>query len=84
MPADSPANPNDSTETVTLRVNGEDQEVPPEDLTVEALLRHLGRDPDTPGVAVAVENTVVRRADWPKRALSGGDRVEIITASQGG
>lgn len=67
----------------TLRVNGEPREVPA-DLTVRALLAHLGRDPDQPGVAVAVEDRVVRRAEWPATALRDGDRVEIITAAQGG
>ena len=64
-------------------VNGEARTVPG-GLTVRSLLDHLGRDPETPGVAVAVGDRVVRRADWGAAALSDGDRVEIITASQGG
>lgn len=67
----------------TLRVNGDPREVP-DALTVRALLAHLGRDPEQPGVAVAVGDRVVRRADWDQTPLRDGDRVEIITAAQGG
>ena len=67
----------------TLRVNGEPRDVP-EGSTIEDLLRLLGRDPATPGVAVAVNEAVVRRADWAATALAEGDRVELVTASQGG
>ena len=68
---------------IDILVNGEPRSVPP-NLTVDALLRQLGRDPDVPGVAVAVADRVVRRADWPERTVAVGDRVEIITAAQGG
>jgi len=64
-------------------VNGEPREVPV-DVTIDALLSHLGRDPEMPGVAVAVNDTVVRRTDWTMTVVKEGDRVEIITASQGG
>lgn len=67
----------------TLRVNGEPREVP-DALTVRALLAHLGRDPDQSGVAVAVGDRVVRRAEWDETPVRDGDRVEIITAAQGG
>jgi len=36
------------------------------------------------GVAVAVNEAVVTRADWPGTTLTEGDRVEILTAVQGG
>lgn len=36
------------------------------------------------GVAVAVNGEVVRRADWSERQLAEGDRVEVLTAAQGG
>ncbi|MEM1056322.1 MAG: sulfur carrier protein ThiS [Bacteroidota bacterium] len=69
--------------TAPIRINGEPREVPP-GLTIRALLTHLGRDPDQPGVAVAVDDRVVRRALWDETAVPEGSRVEIITASQGG
>ena len=67
----------------TLRINGEPREVP-DGLTVDQLLTHLGRDPGQPGVAVAVDERVVRRAAWPETPVADGARVEIITAAQGG
>jgi len=67
----------------SIVVNGEPHEVPG-DVTIVALLTHLGRDPEMPGVAVAVNETVVRRIEWPETKVNEGDRVEIITASQGG
>nr|MDT0661077.1 sulfur carrier protein ThiS [Micromonospora sp. DSM 115978] len=36
------------------------------------------------GVAVAVNGEVVPRAGWPATALRDGDRVEVLTAAQGG
>ena len=36
------------------------------------------------GVAVAVNEAVVTRAKWPGTTLAEGDRVEILTAVQGG
>jgi sulfur carrier protein len=45
---------------------------------VTALTRHAR------GVAVAVNGEVVPRAAWPAAALSPGDRVEVLTAVQGG
>ena len=66
-----------------VTVNGEPRPVP-DGLTVEALLRHVGRDPAVPGVAVALGDRVVRRLDWPTTPVSDGDRVEVITAAQGG
>ena len=67
----------------TVTINGEPRPVP-DGLSVEALLRHVGRDPAVPGVAVALGDRVVRRADWPTTPVSDGDRVEVITAAQGG
>lgn len=36
------------------------------------------------GVAVAVDGSVVRRADWAATPLDEGARVEVLTAVQGG
>ncbi|MFF9654265.1 sulfur carrier protein ThiS [Streptomyces sp. NPDC014622] len=36
------------------------------------------------GVAAAVNESVVPRGQWPATALRDGDRVEILTAVQGG
>ena len=67
----------------TLHVNGEPRDLDAP-VTLDALLALLGRDPAQPGVAVAVGDRVVRRAEWPSTRVGEGDRVEIITAAQGG
>lgn len=36
------------------------------------------------GVAVAVNGEVVPRSSWPAAQLTEGDRVEVLTAAQGG
>lgn len=36
------------------------------------------------GVAVAVNDQVLRRRDWDSTPLADGDRVEVLTAVQGG
>ena len=36
------------------------------------------------GVAAALNGEVVTRSEWPLTSLSDGDRVEVLTASQGG
>jgi sulfur carrier protein len=50
--------------------------------TVAELLTTLDVPPR--GVAVAVNGEVVRRPDWPAARLSEGDRVDVLTAAQGG
>lgn len=66
-----------------IYVNGQPREVPG-GLTVRALLEHVGRDPDQTGMAVALADRVVRRAEWNDTTVSEGDSVEIVTAAQGG
>jgi len=36
------------------------------------------------GVAVAINDAVVPRGTWPTTVVAPGDRVEIVTAVQGG
>ncbi|WP_183101517.1 sulfur carrier protein ThiS [Nocardioides pelophilus] len=64
-----------------LSVNG----VPAEHSgTIADLLTDRLADPRPHGIAVAVNGEVVRRDDWPRRLLVEGDRVEVVTAVQGG
>lgn len=51
-------------------------------LTVASLI-DINRMPRT-GVAVAVNNRIVRKSDWDDTRLADGDRVTIITAVCGG
>lgn len=67
-----------------ITVNGEARRVPP-GTTVHALLATLDVDPDAArGIAVAVNDEVVRKADWKARVLADEDAVEVVTAQQGG
>jgi len=52
--------------------------------TIAELLHELLGGPTPPGVAVAVNDVVVPRQRWGDTSLIEGDRVEVITAVQGG
>jgi sulfur carrier protein len=69
-------------ETVTIRVNGENETLAVS--TVAALLDEKEIGADARGVAVALNGTVVPRAAWRDTRLSSGDAVEIVRARQGG
>ncbi|WFE51769.1 sulfur carrier protein ThiS [Micromonospora sp. WMMD1155] len=64
-----------------LTVNGAGRSVP-DGTSVADLVRDIV--PEQRGVAVAVNGEVVPRAGWPATALRDGDRVEVLTAAQGG
>ncbi|MBI4178488.1 sulfur carrier protein ThiS [bacterium] len=64
-----------------LTVNGEIRTVDAE-LTLAAFLASQNIPPD--GVAVALNQTVVRKSDHPRTTLRDGDTVEIIHAVGGG
>ncbi len=68
--------------TQTLTLNGQPQ--PYRAQTVRELLLAQGLDPEPPGIAVAVNAVVVRRAEWETTQLQPDDRVEIIKATAGG
>ncbi|KIZ18217.1 sulfur carrier protein ThiS [Streptomyces natalensis] len=67
--------------TVSVSVNGEARQIPG-DLTLDRLVATLTRAPS--GVAAAVNETVVPRTRWSATPLGDGDRVEVLTAVQGG
>jgi sulfur carrier protein len=52
--------------------------------TLAQLLVALGVEPRARGVAVAVNGEVVPRSAWEDRRVADGDRVEALTAMQGG
>ena len=64
-------------------VNGQEREVPA-GTVVGQLVAELVGAPDPRGVAVAVNGEVVPRAAWGSTVVGSGDRVEVLTASQGG
>lgn len=70
--------------SIPITVNGEKRTVP-EEYPLTELLRDLEIDPeDTAGVAVAINESVVRRQDWDDVRLAEEDTVEVIQAQQGG
>ncbi len=66
---------------LNILVNGRRQEVSA-GTALDALVRTLTPAPS--GVAAALNETVVPRARWTTTALAEGDRVEVLTAVQGG
>lgn len=65
-----------------VRINGVEEEVAA--ATLAELLVARGVDPAARFLAVAVNGTVVRRAEWLARALSPDDNVEIVRPFSGG
>lgn len=68
---------------MTLCVNGTPAALP-SPATVAALVADLTDAPHAPGIAVAVNGEVVPRSAWDSTDLRPGDRVEVLTAAQGG
>ncbi|WP_031483324.1 sulfur carrier protein ThiS [Streptomyces bicolor] len=66
---------------VTVSVNGERRRIEP-GTALDTLVKSLTAAPS--GVAAALNETVVPRAQWASTPLSEGDRVEVLTAVQGG
>jgi sulfur carrier protein len=52
--------------------------------TIAELLADLGVEARARGVAVAVDGEVVPRAEWNDRRINEGERVEALSAMQGG
>ena len=63
-------------------VNGEPRERA--GATVAELLGDLGVETSARGVAVAVDGEVIPRAEWDARRVNEGERVEALSAMQGG
>lgn len=66
---------------MNVRVNGVARDIPP-GTTVADLVATLTGSAD--GVAVAHNEEVVPRRDWGSTPLADADRVEVLTAVQGG
>jgi len=63
-------------------VNGEPRER--DGATIVELLADLGVEDRARGVAVAVNGEIVPRAQWHHHHVDAGDRVEALSAMQGG
>ncbi|MFB7460620.1 sulfur carrier protein ThiS [Streptomyces sp. NPDC088337] len=66
---------------MNISVNGEPRRVAP-GTSLGSVVQALSAAPS--GVAAALNETVVPRARWSSTALAEGDRVEVLTAVQGG
>ncbi|MER5701363.1 sulfur carrier protein ThiS [Micromonospora sp. NPDC002296] len=64
-----------------LTVNGAGRTLPPGATVADLIVLVTGQ---RGGLAVAVNGEVVPRAGWPATALRDGDRVEVLSAAQGG
>jgi sulfur carrier protein len=51
-------------------------------VTLLALVREVSERES--GIAVALNSAVVPRSSWPETRLAEGDRVDVVTAVQGG
>ncbi|MFE7133927.1 sulfur carrier protein ThiS [Streptomyces sp. NPDC057638] len=79
--------------SVVISVNGARHELA-RGTTLDHLIADVTRGPGTApegdpaepptGIAAAVNETVVPRGEWPGTLLGDGDRVEVLTAVQGG
>ncbi|MGW4230165.1 sulfur carrier protein ThiS [Streptomyces sp. NPDC004980] len=68
-------------DSVSVSVNGERRDVPA-GTPLDALVATLTAAHS--GVAAAVNEAVVPRGRWSATVLADGDRVEVLTAVQGG
>jgi thiamine biosynthesis protein ThiS len=64
-----------------VSVNGETRSID-DGMTVDDIVRWLTVDAE--GCAVAVNDAVVPRSGWSTKKVRHGDRVEVLTAVQGG
>ena len=63
-------------------VNGEAKDWPGGNIA--AFLKGEGLDPSAPGIAVALNGTVVPRNAWQDTQLGDGDRLELVGVFKGG
>ncbi|MQS11871.1 sulfur carrier protein ThiS [Streptomyces kaniharaensis] len=66
---------------MALTVNGEPRLVPATTTLAEVVATLSAANS---GVAAALNEAVVPRSSWSQTPLSAGDRIEILTAVQGG
>ncbi|MEO6501083.1 MAG: sulfur carrier protein ThiS [Jatrophihabitantaceae bacterium] len=64
-----------------ITVNGQQRDATDE-LSVAELVGQIS-DRDT-GIAVALNSEVVPRGSWSETAVRPGDRIDVVTAVQGG
>jgi sulfur carrier protein len=66
---------------VQITLNGQAEHATDGTSLIELVRRVSDRET---GIAVAVNGEVVPRSSWPATTLGEGDRVDVVTAVQGG
>lgn len=69
------------TPTITIQLNGEKYELPPEQ-TVQELIHHRGLTANL--YLIEINEVALFRSEWETRKIQSGDRVEIIRIVAGG
>ncbi|MDL4771148.1 MULTISPECIES: sulfur carrier protein ThiS [Thermomonosporaceae] len=67
-----------------IMVNGEPRELPAGSSVAEAVAAVTGAAQPGAGIAAALNDEVVRRSAWDATTLNEADRLEVLTAVQGG
>lgn len=66
---------------ITIKVNQENHKFL-NNITIKELVEFL--KVQTNGIAIAVNNSVIKRSDWSDRLLDNNDDILIIKSTQGG
>jgi sulfur carrier protein len=64
-----------------ITLNGQPQQAT-DDISLTELVDQISDR--TSGIAVALNSDVVPRSSWPDTTIRDGDRVDVVTAVQGG
>ncbi len=64
-----------------ITLNGQPQQAT-DDISLTELVSQVSDR--TSGIAVALNSDVVPRSSWPETTVRDGDRVDVVTAVQGG
>lgn len=71
-------------EQTTISVNGEPRQVQANTPLTQILVDFKIDPASARGIAVAINDEIIRRKAWEDQKLAEGDRIEIVTARQGG
>lgn len=66
---------------INVTINGDQTEIGI-GCSIELLIQDLKMPKQ--GIAIALNNTVVPKSEWPLAILNASDKVEILTIAQGG
>lgn len=66
---------------ISVTINGEKREVPAE-VDLDKLLELFSLPKQR--IAIELNNSVIRRADWPETVVRGDDKIEVVHFVGGG